>query len=185
MCELEKCIAYHCGAAMCGIKASNLISCRLDKYHNAEDTICALQSRLSGSGISLKIIRRTSRSLLVLVYRAKVLGRALQQQDVASFLQQYGYEADSDCMQCIEHLATRLAQQPDFPHEIGVFLGYPLEDVVGFMNKDSSKYSGMWQVYGDVAEAKARFLQYDRCSCGIMRRIAQGHSLDRIFAVAI
>ncbi len=185
MCELEKCIAYHCGAAMCGIKASNLISCHLDKYHNAQDTIASLQDRLSGSGISIQIVRKTAKSLLVMVYRHKVLSQTLQQQDVVKFLEQYGYDKDSNCLQCIEHLAYRLEEQEDFPHEIGVFLGYPLEDVVGFINRDASKYSGMWQVYGDVEQAKARFLQFDRCSCGIMRRIAQGHSLDRIFNIAI
>lgn len=185
MCELEKCIAYHCGAAMCGIKASNLISCQLDKYHNAEGTIGALRSRLSGSGISISVVRKNSKSLLIMVYRDKVLSQALRQEGIVDFLEQYGYARDNDCMQCIEHLSQRLAQQEDFPHEIGVFLGYPLEDVVGFINKDTSKYSGLWQVYGDVEQAKAKFLQFDRCSCGIMRRIHQGHSLDRIFKIAI
>lgn len=185
MCELEKCIAFHCGAAMCGIKASNLIRCDLDKYDNAEATIAILADNLSNSGISMSIVHRTSSSVLLLVYRHKVLSSALSDNDVRQFLVQYGYSVDWDVCQCIDRLSHRIAVNGDFPHEIGLFLGYPLEDVVGFINKDTSKYSGLWKVYGDVNRAKAKFVQIDRCNKGIMRRIALGHTLTSIFRVAI
>lgn len=35
---------------------------------------------------------------------------------------------------CIDHLKKRLFTHDGFPHEIGAFLGYPLEDVRGFIN---------------------------------------------------
>ena len=33
----------------------------------------------------------------------------------------------------LAQLAERLCCEQDFPHEIGVFLGYPLADVIGFI----------------------------------------------------
>ncbi len=185
MCELEKLIAFHCSAAMCGIKASNLIRCELHKYHNAEATIARLADRLASSGISMRIVHRNSSSVLLLVHRHNVLDNALSQGDVRQFMVQYGYSVDWDICQCIDRLSDRIATNGNFPHEIGLFLGYPLEDVVGFINKDTSKYSGLWKVYGDVNRAKAKFMQIDRCHRGIMRRIALGHTLASIFRVAI
>jgi hypothetical protein len=52
-----------------------------------------------------------------------------------------------------------------FPHEIGVFLGYPLQDVKGFIenNGRNSKYTGLWKVYGDKAASIRMFEKYRKC----------------------
>ena len=52
----------------------------------------------------------------------------------------------------------------DFPHEIGVLLGYPAEDVKGFVVNEGKNYlySGYWKVYGDLSEAKQLFYKFDR-----------------------
>lgn len=186
MCELEKSIAYNCGPAMSGIKASNLMRCCLDRYDNAEQTIHTISRQLASSGISMRIVKRTHNSLLLLVYRHSVMSATLRQADVRQFLAQYGYDTDSaDTEQYLLHLEHRINSSDSFPHEIGIFLGYPLQDVVGFIANDRAKYSGLWKVYGDVTCAKAMFEQFDRCHCGIMRRIQQGHTLSNIFSVAI
>lgn len=60
-------------------------------------------------------------------------------------------------------MIKKLREEPDFPHEIGLFLGYPLEDVKGFIeNKaDSSKCSGCWKVYGNEQKALKLFEKYE------------------------
>lgn len=59
------------------------------------------------------------------------------------------------------HLQTdsKLQSDPDFPHEIGLFLGYPAEDVKGFIENKAacSKCSGCWKVYGDEQAARILF----------------------------
>ncbi|MDR0758852.1 MAG: DUF3793 family protein [Treponema sp.] len=52
-----------------------------------------------------------------------------------------------------------------FPHEVGIFLGYPADDVLGFVEHNGQNYKlcGYWKVYGDVERAKACFRQYDEC----------------------
>lgn len=50
----------------------------------------------------------------------------------------------------LTRLAQRMEAVGDFPHEVGFFLGYPAEDVVGFIrNKGQNfKFCGRWKVYG-------------------------------------
>ena len=46
--------------------------------------------------------------------------------------------------------ALRMAQSEGFPHEVGLFLGYPPEDVRGFMECRAKGFRcvGCWKVYG-------------------------------------
>ena len=66
------------------------------------------------------------------------------------------------CRGCLLQLRRRLAQSGQFPHEIGLFLGYPPCDVLGFLHDAGrhSKLSGYWQVYGDAQAALALFAKY-------------------------
>ena len=54
-------------------------------------------------------------------------------------------------------LIRRLQDEAEFPHEIGLFLSYPPEDVQGFIDHHARdfKLSGLWKVYGDEAYARA------------------------------
>lgn len=61
--------------------------------------------------------------------------------------------------------SERCCSEMKFPHEIGVFLGYPLQDVKGFIenNGRNSKYTGLWKVYGDKAASMRMFEKYRKC----------------------
>ena len=49
--------------------------------------------------------------------------------------------------QCLARLIERLKDADEFPHEIGLFLGYPPEDVEGFIQEpNGQKYTGIWKV---------------------------------------
>lgn len=60
----------------------------------------------------------------------------------------------------------RLGESDEFPHEIGLFLGYPVEDVKGFIENKAScaKCVGYWKVYGDEEKAQKLFNQYKKCT---------------------
>lgn len=49
---------------------------------------------------------------------------------------------------CVAELIRRVRHEEDFPHEIGLFLGYPSEDVSGFIKHGAknSKCVGTWKV---------------------------------------
>ena len=63
-------------------------------------------------------------------------------------------------------LSLRLRQFHEFPHEIGLFLGYPPDDVEGFIeNREKAfKCPGYWKVYGDEEKAKAQFHVISICT---------------------
>lgn len=68
---------------------------------------------------------------LVYVYRQEALAALLAQADVQAFLRAMGY-GDTSPDGALAFLRQRLTESPCFPHEIGVFLGYPLSDVIAF-----------------------------------------------------
>ena len=67
------------------------------------------------------------------MFRPGKLVRDLEQKDAAPILEEAGYEP-GDCVGCIRRLIDRLHAGGEFPHEIGLFLGYPPEDVRGFID---------------------------------------------------
>ena len=88
-------------------------------------------------------------------------------------LEEKGYPCEnSDC--CIVQLVKHLKNDKSFPHEIGLFLGYPPSDVKGFMNnpRKGVKCIGCWKVYSNECEAKKLFEKYVRCR-DIYRKEAQ------------
>jgi hypothetical protein len=62
-------------------------------------------------------------------------------------------------------LENHFNEDQGFPHEIGFFLGYPPDDVLGFIRQKGKnyKYRGLWKVYGDVNRAINLFQRYENC----------------------
>ena len=79
-------------------------------------------------------------------------------------------------------LAGRLSASDGFPHEIGVFLGYPLADVKGFIENRGANYlcSGLWKVYCDEQEAQRTFQRYRKCTDIYEKLWLAGHSIGRL-----
>ena len=79
----------------------------------------------------------------------------------------------------LSELLKRLAISKDFPHEVGLFLGYPLEDVAGFERQGAAgfKYSGFWKVYGDTENALRLMNEYKSCTEICMKWLWRGLSV--------
>ena len=69
-----------------------------------------------------------------------------------------------------------------FPHEIGLFIGYPPSDVKSFMEDPSNgvKCSGCWKAYSNECEAKRLFDEYKKCSRIYMNEIKRGKTLESL-----
>ena len=78
--------------------------------------------------------------------------------------------------------SRRLQESGDFPHEIGLFLGYPPEDVRGFIENHAEgyKFVGCWKVYGDEKSAKKQFARYKKCTDVYCSQWANGKSIERL-----
>ena len=82
-------------------------------------------------------------------------------------------------------MATRIRALREFPHEIGLFLSYPPEDVAGFIENKARncKCCGCWKVYGDEEKAKETFRRFRRCTEEYCRLWNNGYSLSQLAVV--
>ena len=182
--QFEELLSFHCAPAMAGIKAANLVSCPCSLV--SQGLIRQYAASLAASGIRLRILCSCPKGRLLLVYREGPLARCLAHPETQRLLREAGYPQGS-LPQLLDHLSRRIARrQGEFPHEIGLFLGYPPEDVVGFqLHKGKNcKLCGHWKVYGDPVEAARRFHRYDRCRHALWGRVRQGYSLAQLFRAA-
>lgn len=179
----ESMLAWHCAPSMAGIKPADLV-CWLPPEDWAE-VLGYYTNALFRRGIRLRVLGRRGARLLLLIYRPGRLDDCLREPEVAEMLSREGYPAQQGTHRLLCCLRRRLEQQ-DFPHEIGLFLGYPPEDVDGFRRDGGRgcRYSGAWKVYGDVEQAKRRFENFHRCRAAVTRRLEQGSTLEQVFPAA-
>lgn len=184
MSSFEKALVYHCSPTLCGLKPANLLSLSKDEYPHLPQLAAAYACLLEDKGIRLTILCSCGCRWLLLVYHQSMLAAQLKQPAVVRLLAQAGYpvEAPFSLEQLLRCLIRRLRQSEGFPHEIGVFLGYPLEDVIGFCRHkgEGCKLCGYWKVYGDVDHAKRCFAAFDRCRDALYARLLSGSPLEQL-----
>ena len=122
--------------------------------------------------------------LIAGVYRKRWVEQILADPETVAFLKQKGYLMPGSCGFILQQLSNRLCAEKDFPHEIGVFLGYPLEDVIGFIENRGRNYTccGFWKTYGDPREARHRFDRYRNCIRMCMNRFENGIPVIQLLA---
>lgn len=180
MSYLEKKLVQFCSTAMAKIKSSSMFSVKRYEYLNEELEV--LRDVLNKLGIEIRTIYADDNRVLLLVFCKSVLENTLTKKENKEFLCEYGYQADCALEQSLAKLSSRISTCDSFPHEIGIFLGYPVEDVIGFItNPSGSKLCGHWKVYGDEKYCRALFKKYNKCTQAVMRRVESGHSLVDIF----
>ncbi len=161
---LERNLIEHCSPTLASIKTANLFSHPFSSEMDLESELSRLNGQLGEKGISLLLLCRRGNKALIYVYRKAHLKADLSRPEVGKFLQAYGYE-HMEMEAALKRLKERLNREGEFPHEIGVFLGYPLEDVVGFIQNGGKncKCTGCWKVYSDECEAVKLFARYKKC----------------------
>ena len=173
-----------CAPTMANIKTANLFSCPFVSREALINEVRSLNMRLKKKGIRVLALKFSEGRGLVYVYRPGRLSRDLQNCQACSLLRQFGYPEIGENV-CLRHLIQRLEESSDFPHEIGLFLGYPPEDVYGFIHqKEACKLCGFWKVYGDVDKAKLQFARFRKCSELYWKQWQMGKSLEHLTVAA-
>ena len=175
----DELILRQASPTLAGLKTGSLFTVPYRTESELRADVADMNRRLAPKGVDLRVLRVRRRALLYLS-RPSYLSRDFSQAEAASLLRQYGYAAE-DSEQCLERLGERLRAGGDFPHEIGLFLGYPAEDVRGFIEeKDAFKCVGTWKVYGDAEAAQKRFTQFEKCTAAYCRLYHSGSSIERL-----
>ncbi len=179
---MENIIAFFCAPALAGIKASNIVTFNKDKFKNIKNTANRLNLELNKKGIYFEVLLECKKRVLLMVYRKNVLEKVLNDKNNQSFLKSFGYGKCMGLDSYISHLKERL-KKDEFPHEIGIFLGYPLHDIEGYLYKDSSEciLCGEWKVYKNPEEAKKLFHKFNTCRIALSKKVLCGKSLAQVF----
>lgn len=166
---------------LAGLKTGSLFPFRYESKAQALRELRSFNRRLTPKGLRLVPLRMTDTFAMLYLYRPRLLQADLEKKETACLLKKAGYEAIDEAG-CLSELFRRLNRPGDFPHEIGLFLSYPPEDVRGFMEHrdEGCKCVGCWKVYGDEQAAQRKFAQYERCTKSYLRQHAQGRSLEKL-----
>lgn len=171
-------IILQCAPFLKGIKVSCGITIEERSYSE-------LRHIFNGTGISFVKLLESDGKCLVLFYREKELGEYLNRIGTRSFVRQYGYE-EMTLEEMLRRLKMRILafekRGIGFPHEIGLFLGYPIEDVKGFIENEGKNYllAGYWKVYSNPAAAKMIFNEYDQAKTCAVNEFLTGRSIQEI-----
>ena len=153
----EELMIRHCAPTMASMKTGNMFTCAFASRQAMLDSLRKMNLRLRRRGLRVVPLRYRDGKGLVYVYRPQMLEQDLCDETACRLLEDQGYCCRSAGL-CIRRLMARLSEGDEFPHEIGLFLGYPPEDVDGFIHRRSeAKCCGAWKVYGDVEAAQAAF----------------------------
>ncbi len=177
-CRFEEQLAFHSAPSLLGIKCASLMSVRRNDF-DVEASAELFNSRAAVKGLRIRELCGCSDRALLLVYNEAKLADRLADPLCREVLRVNGYTDDMSAEECLCRLAQRISADGDFPHEIGIFLDYPVEDVLGFIeNKGANfKLCGYWKVYGDTAKAQRTFSNYNKCRRFLSRKLNAGEDL--------
>ncbi len=155
-------IKYTVSPTIDGIKPGTLMVFRKNKDR---DLYTEWMTNRDGIKSSLNIdfyqLKLTEKSVHVLFYKPYLLNKVLSNEKNIRFLSRFGYEKSTSLEASLERLSRRYSSI--CPHEIGIFLGYPIDDVLDFIypSKKECLMKGYWKVYNDLERAKETFNSYD------------------------
>lgn len=130
-------------------------------------------------GVDFFEIKKNRNSILVLFYEKEKLHEKLEAN--RKYLQKFGYEKNNTCLEDLNQLKERFGEY--CPHEIGIFLGIPMEDVQGFIQNRGENYmfNGYWKVYHNPDQAARLFEVFDLARVQVMKKL----SLNTVLTEAI
>lgn len=177
----EVLLVKHCSPTLAGMKTGNLFSCSFPDENEMKECIRCWNRMLTKKGLRVIPFRYQKGRALIYVYRPALLSKDLNHNIAKRLLMERGYTMETS-ERCVIQLMRRICKCEEFPHEIGLFLGYPPEDVCGFIeNKASScKCVGCWKVYSDAETAQKTFAKFKKCTDVYCDLFAKGRSIERL-----
>lgn len=193
-----RCLVCQAGIVLAGRKPAAVFGFRMPPDEAARPTFMhrllvrvligtyALHLRRFGVRVSL-LGWREGRAML-LVWRPRRIRPLLSDTGAHAFLAKNRLPSRSGALmgELRRRLRAYYGNRAPFPHEIGFVLGYPIEDVDGFMSDggQGARACGRWKVYGDVDEALRRFKELEREELRIKRLHSEGTPLRGLLRMA-
>ncbi len=177
----EQYLIEHCSPTLAGIKTGSLFPVRVPKGADFKEELQRINSIIGSKGLRAVLVRRRASSVLVYVYRPDYLARDLNDPVALEILKEKGYVLKNP-EHCLKQLIKHFMADDSFPHEIGLFLGYPPSDVKCFMESpwEGVKCRGCWKAYSNEKEAQKTFSLYKKCTENYRELYKSGKSLAQL-----
>ncbi len=177
----EKLLIEHCSLTLSSLKTASMFTAKYTNFDDLRNDIAFWNEKFSDKGISVRLLKRGAESALIYLYREDMLIKDMSDLKARKILSQYGYQ-NLSVSEAIDQLSERFSTYDEFPHEIGLFLGYPPKDVEGFICNGGKNCSlcRYWKVYGEKDEALQKFARYDKCKAVYKRLWQDGMDILRL-----
>lgn len=171
-------LAFQCAPLIAGLKISNLLIIQYEDFRKVRQI-------LKNSGISYSVLAVKGQKATILLYNKRELEEYLAKKKVSELLERMGYR-ENTLEEILSAFRSRYVRYTEegwaFPHEMGVLLGYPAEDVEGFIRNggDHFLYVGYWKVYEDLSAKMQLFRRFEEAEKALLEMVSNGVSITEI-----
>ncbi|MBH1941803.1 DUF3793 family protein [Mobilitalea sibirica] len=175
-------ICFHAAPTIHRVKPASLIcfynsqTVRLkdmwDEYKHSIEELLPFQFRE---------VKRCDKGVNVLFYWKDWMERIINNKKNSTYLNDMGYTETKGIEEVLDILSEHFKN--GCPHEVGIFLGYPLSDVIAFSNGSNQDCLGVgyWKVYSNMPRAKKIFELYDKTHVHIIKSLERGVNPQNLF----
>lgn len=170
-------LVFYCAPFLKRLKISSMI-------WMPEPLLNDLEQLVRKIGVFYQRLDQRGDDVLIFLYRRAELCHYLMRGRQEKFLCAMGYQKGS-LEEELEQFAVRIRERRKsggFPEETGIFLGYPIEDVEGFVREGGKNcvYSGYWKVYRKQEEKELLFALYDQMKVWAVNEFFAGKTAEEI-----
>lgn len=153
-------LLYECSEVLAGIKPANLVSlvnrdrtCGRNLYQLWQTHRVELTQRITN--LKFRVLLSKDRSLLLFCYNPEQLQKHISHSGIRKILAISGYDVCKDNDALLDELCRRTEKSGGFPHEVGLFIGYPTKDVAAFMGIVKLPFAcqGPWKIFGEPGQS--------------------------------
>jgi len=138
------------------------------------------QELLANSNVEWIVLKNDPESMKILFYREDLLNTYVNDKNNRRFLEDFGYHAAMNLQDLLQYFKERF--QSRCPHEMGILLGIPLKDVMGFMGIGGECHTcqGMWKVYGDPESSLSIMQRMEEAKSQVADWMMQGFTVTDV-----
>ncbi len=180
--------ANSCMPTLLKTKPSSLVSFHKKYIEDKNTFFNILAQEAEQFKCSYEVLYESENTYYIILYYAELLNEVLSRHYQNVILKENGYRKGTDNFEYnLIHFKSRFQEfkknkGSEFPHEVGIFLGYPIIDVEEFIKNKGENYMlcGYWKVYHNVEEAGKTFEQFRKLRDEAMDLFFTGRDLRDI-----
>jgi hypothetical protein len=185
-------LANSCMPTLLNTKPATLVSFHKKYIEKDDQFFQVLALEVSKFKCNYEILFQNETTFYTMIYRKDLLQNVLSEYSHNKILMENGYVSEKDYfIYNLWNLKKRyqdykIDKNSGFPHEVGIFLGYPIIDVEEFIKNNGQNYvvCGYWKVYHNVEEAGKTFEYFKRVREEAMELFFSGKELKEIYRCA-